>query len=306
VSTQTFIAGGTLAVAAVLLLFGSGKLRPRPQHDARIPSTAADVMLARLPSGVRRTFWPALGAAEVVLGIWLVLSPSTRLPSLVAAATFTAMLAYLVWAKRRHPGKSCGCSGRRHEPVTARSIGRGLFLVGLTAFSGFGTHASAGWSAFTTPSAVTVALLDGVLLAVLSVGTSRWERLQIWLINLKESFGVRRVSDEAVRQTIEATVIWQDILASCAASSFTPVLHDSWRQGAWQTLEYAVSWCGSEATAIAAHHLSAEPPWIKLVILTRGDVVASWDSFARAEPTFPHEEAEEAEWQQRPEVSSFS
>lgn len=117
-STQTFISGETLAVAAVLVLFGSGKLRPGPQghHHSQALRTAADALLARLPFAARSSFWPVLGATEVALGIWLILSRGARQASLVAVVLFTAMVTYLIWAKLRHPGKSCGCSGRGQEP----------------------------------------------------------------------------------------------------------------------------------------------------------------------------------------------
>jgi hypothetical protein len=304
VSTQTFVAAGTLIVATVLVLFGSGKLRPRPQGHPPALGTAADAILAKLPSAARLTFWPVLGAAEVALGFWLMLGHGSRLPSLVAAGLFTAMLAYLIWAKLRHPGKSCGCSGRHQEPVTGQSIGRGVFLLGLTAVAGFEDQVPNHWYAFATPSVLTAALLGAIVVGGLSVSPSRRKHVQLWLNNLKEWFAVRRFSDEAVRKGVEATDIWLNILASCAASSFTPILRDSWRHGAWQTLEYAVKWCDSDAVVIAAHHLSAEPPWIKLVILRKGAVVASWDSFGLPQPTASHE-AVEQKWQTMPPISRF-
>jgi hypothetical protein len=283
-SLGNFARSGSSVVASILILFGLTKFANsgRPLRS----DAAVDVLLVRLPEMGRKAFWPALGLIEVLLGSWLFIS-SGRLAPLLGSALFVAMTAYLVWARIYHPGKSCGCGGASREGVSVKTITRAAVLL-LLASAG---AVEAGRPTVGTPIRGWMALvptiaLEAAVIALLSMRSARWDRVRLTLSNLRESFGIRRLSNADVRRVVEGTEIWKDVVASCDASSVVPTLLDSWRKGSWQVLEYSIKWCGSEAIAIAASHLAAEPPWIKVAILrtgarhSRGEVMASWDSFA--------------------------
>jgi hypothetical protein len=114
-----------LVLAALLAWSGAGKLATR--------SPGADTALAdRLDSPGRADLvLRAVAVVELALAAGLLAPPFQVAAGAGVAVLGAGFLGYLAWARAVAPGASCGCTGRRHAPITWRSFARaGLVLAG--------------------------------------------------------------------------------------------------------------------------------------------------------------------------------
>ena len=111
--------GGSLALAAALLLIGAGV------GKVRAPQPAAAMLRRALPGGLRTIARPALvrvaGLGEVAVGAATVLTGSRWALGLLAAA-YLAFLALSLRLAAAGSGAPCGCFGRADAPVGAGHV----------------------------------------------------------------------------------------------------------------------------------------------------------------------------------------
>ena len=173
-----------LLLAGLFGWSGAGKLA-----DRALTARAGDIALARVVGGPRRAggLLRVVGAAELLIAAVLLLGPGPGTVAGIvagagAAALGTGFLGYLTWARVTDPGSSCGCTAKRHEPITWRAFARaGLVLAGGLAVAGAGAAATAPgrpwWSAVAAhPVTAAGALVAGaaVLVALSSDLDRRW------------------------------------------------------------------------------------------------------------------------------------
>jgi len=111
--------GGSLALAAALLLVGAGV------GKVRAPQPAAAMLRRALPGGLRPLARPALvraaGLGEVAIGGAAVLL-GNRWTLALLAATYLAFLALSLRLATTGSGAPCGCFGRADAPVGAGHV----------------------------------------------------------------------------------------------------------------------------------------------------------------------------------------
>jgi hypothetical protein len=87
-----------------------------------------------------RALFAAIGTVEIALGGWLISGYDRTAAATTVATLFVAGLAYMIWAHKHAPTKSCGCAGTR-EPVGLREILRTATFLGAAALTATGAVA---------------------------------------------------------------------------------------------------------------------------------------------------------------------
>lgn len=206
------------------------------------------------------TVWRLVGGLELVVGAALLLPPVHPAKTGAAAVLCAGFLGYLGYAKLAAPDASCGCLSAKLAPVSWRSFARACLLLAASLLS-FG-YATAWW-----PSSVATDPLPAVavLLAELALcGAFSVELDDYWLVPLRK-LRVRLthpLANNVATVPLEATV--EQLHLSEAYRQFgamiTSDVLDSWEDGDWRLLQYAVRTKDRTATAVFAVPLATQDP----------------------------------------------
>jgi hypothetical protein len=275
-----------LLLAGLLGWTGVGKLT-----DPMLVARAGDTALARLLGDPRRAAGALrlVGTVEVLLAAALLLAPGPVLTPGPGAATGIAagtgaaalgagFLGYLTWARITDPGSSCGCTAKRHEPITWRTFARaGLVLAGGLAVAGGGAARAPDrpwWSTVAAhPVAAAGALVaGGAVLAALSADLDRR-----WLLPLRRA-RIRLFGNPLAGNPLAGTggpvplpatveLLTRSKAWEAAAGVVRSDLVEHWDAGGWRVLRYTGVSAGRpvsvlfalDATATAAGSIAAGP-----------------------------------------------
>jgi hypothetical protein len=218
-----------LVLAAVLGTAGAGKL------SARAPGE--DTALARkLGEGRATGLLRGVGALELALAAAVLFRP---VAGIGVAALGVGFLGYLTWARVTAPGSSCGCSSRRHAPITWRAFARAALVAGG------GVAAAAAdrpwWSAVADHPARAVVVLVLVAAAFAALSTDldhRWllplRRARIRLLGHPLAGTGGTVPLAATVELLERSLAWES-----AAPVVRSGLVEHWDADGWRVLRYA-------------------------------------------------------------------
>ncbi len=224
-----------LLLGALLGWAGIAKLADRaaPEPDSALMRLLHDT---RLVAVALRT----LGAVEVGLAAVLLVRPMWTVGGAAAAALGAGFVGYLGWARAVAPGSSCGCTGDRSAPVTARSFARaGLVVAGGLAAT---TADRPWWTVLADRPAAAGAL---VLAAALVLGALSGDLDERWLLPLRRARlrllghplpppGGGPVPVAASVELLEQSLAWQ-----AAAPIVRSALLEHWDTDGWRFLRFA-------------------------------------------------------------------
>lgn len=255
-SAQAPLVGGVLLWAGALKLFGRST-----------PATARRAALSHLVGEDRVVLaFRLVGVVELAVAVALLAVPGPT-GAIAALGWCVGLLGYLGYARLGAPGSSCGCLGKRSAPVRSRSFARGGLLVLASALAAIGPRLwSAAFADHLLPS-VAVVLAEVGLVVVLSP-----ELDERWLIPLRH-WRVTRFHPLAggeFQVPVESSV--QQLVRSAAYRSVGAHLRsdllDSWDEGEWRILTYALVVDGRRATAVfAVPLLRYEPEAVRIAVV---------------------------------------
>jgi hypothetical protein len=293
-----------LVLAALLGASGGGKLAARS-----LAVRAGDTALARLlgTPGRAAAALRLVGAAEVLLAGALLLArpggPAAAAGAGIAGAGIAGagiagagiagagiagtgaavlgagFLGYLAWARLAAPDSSCGCAGRRHEPITWRAFARAALVVagGVAATRGDAPW----WSAAAAHPAGAAALLAGTAAAFAALSTDLDHR---WLLPLRQArirlFG-HPLAGTGGTVPLAATV--ELLERSLAWESAVPLVRSArvehWDADGWRVLRYTGMAEGRPVSVLfalsaAASSATASEPVVRVSVLDETAVPA--------------------------------
>jgi hypothetical protein len=245
-----------LVVATLLGWAGTVKLRGLRTEQQVKRSAVSRIVGEAHTSAV----WRLVGGLELLVAVALLLPPAYPAKTGAAAVLCAGFLGYLGYAKLAAPDASCGCLSAKLAPVSWRSFARAGLLLAASLLS-FG-YATDWWpsSVATHPlAAVVLVLAELALLGMFSV-----ELDDHWLVPLRK-LRVRLthpLANKVHTVPLEATV--EQLQLSEAYRQFgamiTSDVLDSWEEGDWRLLEYAVRTQDRTATAVFAVPLATYDP----------------------------------------------
>ncbi|MFC0627883.1 MauE/DoxX family redox-associated membrane protein [Kribbella deserti] len=238
-----------LVLGGILLWSSYGKL-----VGDQVPAKARRTALVPLLGKDRAVpAFRAVGVAEVLVGLALVLSPVGFGAALGATALATGFVAYLVYAKVAAPDSSCGCVGSKAAPVSWRSLGRaGLMLLGAVLAL---TATSSWWTVFAdrTAFALAVVVVEAMAFAALSA-----ELDHLWLVPLRR-YRLRLthpLSNTAGDFEVPLVNTQQQLLRSPAYREVSPYLRsdirEHWDEGEWRFVSYTAAYDERAGLAVFA------------------------------------------------------
>lgn len=254
-----------LLIAAVLVFTGVAKLRGFAN-----PELAKQTAMSRLVGEERAAAALRLtGAVELCVALALLLPFGA--PAAAGASTLLAVgfLGYLGYARTAAPESGCGCTSGRPERVTPRHFARaGLLLLssavalaGSVGLLGAGAMAWWGQTLIGAPVVAAALLLAGAAL----FGALSPEYDRHWLVPLRQ-LKVRLthpLGDTAGGEVPLLATVEQLQLSEAyrqVGTTITSDVLDSWDEGEWRILEYAVRREGQRATAVFAVPLHRYEP----------------------------------------------
>lgn len=241
-------AAQALVVALVFAWAGVWKLAfPRAR------ALAAKSALVRLVRSRQRAVVAhlALGCAEIVVAVLLVLPPA-RVWALGSAALLAlGFLAYLLLARRIAPDAPCACMGGRETRISRRSLARAGILLVLSV-AGWPVREFWGAALVNAPWTVPLLVLEVIGLWLLSpeFGWQGW-RFSRWLTRslrrrLDPTCSRTPLDLAAIERGLEGTAPYLRLGVTSDART------DAWREGCWDFVAYSVHYEDQPATAIFA------------------------------------------------------
>jgi hypothetical protein len=241
--TNWLVAAQAPFLAAVLVWAGALKLTTRSAPRSALRRLVGE---GRVVPALR-----VVGCLEICIAAALF----THLGAAVAAAWCVALAGYLLYSRIAAPQSSCGCLGKGAAPVGARNFGRtGLMTLAAAVNLAFPRHLTGGgW--------VAVTVLEVALIVLLS------PELDVhWLLPLRRRRTVHHhplSNDSDSRHVpIEASVrllIHSDAYRPVGGLLRSDLL-DTWDEGEWRLMTYAMATDAGHATAVFAVPLTGHHP----------------------------------------------
>ncbi len=270
------------AIVAIMLLLAARAKLAMPLGLLRLTSIAKALDSRGWSEKKLLAGWRLLVLTEFGLAVWLLSTVAGAAAGTTASVFFVVGAVYLLWARREHPGTTCGCLGGK-TPVSTTAIVRSLALAALSALYAVGTV----WEFGSAPRlAVSIALITGevLVIAVLSDElTPGVHRFSLIVAGVSRSAADRLRGQALICRRIRSQPFWQEIIRK---SVYEPVFMDSWRDGRWVYAEYEATWDGKPVVIVGADYLGMRPPWVRIVIAEEHEhglgVFGVWDSAAYA------------------------
>jgi hypothetical protein len=224
-----------LLLGALLGWAGAAKLADRTAPEP-------DSALMRLLHDTRRVTLALrlLGAVEIGLAAGLLVRPMWTVPAYAAAALGVGFLGYLGWARAVAPESSCGCTGSRHAPITARSFGRaGLVVAGGLAAA----TADRPWWTVVADRPVTAGLLVAAALVVVAALSGDLD--ERWLLPLRQArlralgHPLPEPAGGPVPVAASVELLEQSLAWQAAAPIVRSALLEHWDLEGWRFLRFA-------------------------------------------------------------------
>lgn len=263
-AAQVVVIGGVLCWAGLVKVGG------------RSAATAARRSALRELVGEDRVVvaYRLVGGAEIIVAVAMFLAPGV-VPRAAALAWCVGLLGYLGYARVRAPRSSCGCLGKRSAPVRGRSFGRAGLLVAAAVLATVG--AGPGWW-LTMARSHPVWVLAVALAEIGLVVAASPELDEHWLLPLRRWRVTRRHPLAGGAFVIPVASSVQQLVRSEAYRSVGARLRsdllDSWDEGEWRIMTYAVLAEGRPATAVFAVPLLRYQPEDVRVVLVPDTVTA--------------------------------
>ena len=239
----------TLVMGTFFLWAGIWKVCVPRAGDIAVRSALALVFRRkRTVRGVYRL----VGAAELAVGLLLLLPPHRRWEMGSASGLAVAFVAYVLFSLRAAPGQPCGCLGGYEAPASWRTLTRAVLLVMLTIL---------GWSAerfwFTAVAAgpwlLSLVAIEALLLVSLSPELN-WFRINLRAASHQQLRSQHEL--DCARATLPMSETLEQLRQSEPFQSLARFLRsdlvENWRAGCWRFLCFEAEYERRQATAVFA------------------------------------------------------
>ncbi|MGH3735963.1 MAG: MauE/DoxX family redox-associated membrane protein [Micromonosporaceae bacterium] len=250
-SLQPVLIGGLLVWAGAVKLRGLGT-----------PAQVSRNAISRLVGDRWASpAWRTVGGLELVIAAALLLPPVHPAEPAAAALLAVGFLGFLGYAKLAAPDAGCGCLSAKLAPVSWRSFARAGLLLAAAVHSTL--FATTWWPATLAGSpvvSVPLLLVGAAVFCAMSPELDRYWLIPLrrWKVRLTHPLGhtgSATVPLLATLQLLQASPAYRQV-----GSIVTSDPLDSWDEGEWRILEYAVRPDGRPATAVFAVPLHGDDP----------------------------------------------
>ncbi len=257
-----------LVIAALFLWAGAWKVLS--QRSREIALHSAFSLLFRQKSTVQSVY-RLVGAAELVVGLFLFLPPHRGWEAGLASGLAAAFVVYVLFSLKAAPSRPCGCLGGHEAPTSWRTLTRAGLLLGLTVSS---------WSAqnyWLTAVMANPGLLGLVgIEALLFVGLS--PELGLSRIKLPASMNwpsQPQAELDCAMAAVPMSETLEQLRRSDPFRALTGFLKsdvlESWRDGCWRFLCFEAEYEGHKTTAVFAVPVLRQPHRVRAAIIDHAE-----------------------------------
>lgn len=266
-----------LVIGAVLLWSGGFKLLAPTAPIAAARSALRNLM------GERRVVdaYRAVGLVEVAVAAGLLVPPSWPIPAAVLSVGF---LGYLGYGRLAAPESSCGCSSARTTPIGWRNFANAGFLL-LASVAAIPARESWAVTVGDRPvGALGVLLAEAAVVVTLNPDLDRYwlrplRRLKVRLTHPLADAYSTEVPLEATVHRLQLSEAYRRV-----ARLLRSDVLDSWDEGEWRIVRYALSYKDQRASAVfAVPRTGDDPDAVRVAVVSDTDESVLF-SFGPADP----------------------
>lgn len=253
---SAFIGLQGLLVSCFLLLAGLTKLF---SGRSTLVQQSVFVLLTKRTTALSLIWW-GLGAVETGVGLLILGQPNQIWPRWTAVVLLVISSAYVWWAWRVAPDKSCGCFGNfSSTPISRDTVIRCAVLAIAACLA---TLAQQSWLTIVQdPGLVIVGLFELIGLGYISPELSRFFK---WRAD--EDCAVARIPLEHSLAGLMQSSVWKQVSPYLKSQHHS----DYWREGCWRFLCYSAVYDHKAAIAVFAIAVQASNPSCRVALVEEG------------------------------------